>query len=64
MKISVNKHKLSAFLTMTDMSSSTPDLIPSSRRVQHFFKRNDVFIYINRQLFFAGRAVDPHKHRN
>lgn len=37
------------------MSSSMPDLVPSSPRVQQFFKRNDTFIYIEGQLFFGGR---------
>ncbi|KIM72416.1 hypothetical protein PILCRDRAFT_829754 [Piloderma croceum F 1598] len=38
------------------MSSTTPDLVPSSPRVQQFFKRNDTFIYIDRQLFFGFRS--------
>jgi hypothetical protein len=46
------------------MSSNTPDLVPSSPRVQQFFKRNDTFIYIDRQLFFGGRPVDFHRNRN
>jgi hypothetical protein len=39
------------------MSSSTPDLISSDKKRDRFFNRNDLFIYLNNEVFFGECSV-------